>query len=175
MPTIQTVSNSDFSAFYCCFARSSLFLLCKEIPPRKKTRPCTSPSFLPSMIFYSCFVAPCVTLTHTLLQTSCSVMKRKLEEKWWWAGRGYLMNRFVQLRGVSWYHRSQLNSVKNCSPPDPTAVLSADSAWDVLTCPRNHIKEFQRIHSKSIIQTAQLNFTISYQNLSPSYTAAKLS
>lgn len=65
-------------------------------------------------------------------------------------------------------------SVKNCSPPDPTAVPSADSVWDVLTRPRNHIKEFQRIHSKSIIQTAKLNFIISYQNLSPSYTAAKL-
>lgn len=51
-------------------------------------------------------------------------------------------------------------STKTSSPSDPTAVPTADSVWDVLTCPRNHIKEFQSIHSKSTIQTAQLNSTI---------------
>lgn len=63
-------------------------------------------------------------------------------------------------------------SAKTRSPSDPTAVASADSVWDVLTCPRDHIKEFQIIYSKNTIQTAQLNFIISYQNLFPLYTAA---
>lgn len=114
--------------------------ICKEITPRKKIRPCTPPSFLPYVNFYSCFGAPCVTPTHTLPQTACSVMKRKLEEKWWWAGRGYLGRPHEQAcsaEGISLVPAEL--TAKTSSPSDPTAVPSADSVWDVLTCPRGHI------------------------------------
>lgn len=85
MPTVQ--SETLISLLFTAFLLDPFcFTICKEIPPRKKTRCCTPPSFLPCVNFYSCFGTPCVTL----LQMSCSVMKRKLEEKWWWAGRGYL-------------------------------------------------------------------------------------
>lgn len=65
-----------------------------------------------------------------------------------------------------------------CQNQIPFRSHSSSQHWLSLGCTdlsqrsyKDHINKFQRIHSKSTIQTAQLNFKISYQNLFPLYTA----